>query len=1732
MAVRASELLLVVRAQNQASQALRRIGNDVRGLNRMQTTQAALQRNQIEMQTLQRQRQRALNELESVASVNGKRKLANAEALLRNQRQMIGAEQKLASLNKAYNVKGSLARDTRGRFLNAGSVPQLQQAALHVRELQVQAEKLAATETQLAQRAAVLNSELATTTQRMAMLTAQARALEHEINAARWDRIGAVGRTMQHTARIVQMGGLVVGASLVYAGSKAAEFSKEVTLAATQARALGAGAADTARKSKTLGHEIIELMKQVPVASGDLAKSAYDIFSSTNVSFKGGIKTLKLFAKAAVAGQTDVQTATSAAITVLNNFGSDVSTLPKKLNEMFAAVRFGRITFDEFAKSMATTGPAARAANQTFESMIGTFAFLTRHLDVSKARTGYARLLEALASPKMLAGLQKVGISIQDTNHHLLPLDQIIGKILTKFPQLAKGGTDAMNFFKNIGGNQGTIQARRAFTFLLQFFNKAGKDGASYRDMLRQISGDTDEFTKSFQAMSKDPGVMWGKFVNQLKAAGLELGQAVLPTMLRLATYAERALNWWNKLSDSTKKQIATWALWGAAIAIAGSALLWLVGLGLRLFAVFGKVGGMFSVLTISLLAASAAISVLSGNWDGLNGILNIFFGLITNHGIEGFALGIGLAALGTAKLVRGINAAKAAWLGLKAAQEGTTAVSIGGVLAGGSLAGLGGGRIAKEAESAGKLKMALSGAAGALGLAGLSLGPLAIGVAAVGTAALLWKLHQDRIQADLERTRREMEAIAIIGRRTIGFSTKVGGLGIDLRSLEQAKINVRELRREITDTKRELAGQTGENRARLLDQIRSLTLQLADAQDAVHQKMRVVNKDFDAFSMSAKAVQANNIALGDYAKQLSGYQKVFQQYDAWAKTHPSGQHHGMNPFRDAADDARTNIPHIIRDIQQLSAINQEAAAKMKSPWNKAIRDLMSGGFIPKAPQRVIDSMMGFAQHLGRQMTKKEMTMFIRAELDPKALAKASADMRAWIKKQRTEATVASKVGKGLANIGQEFVKTFLPNLKPQAQKSAQAAQKAAVEFYAKHPAHMKTQVLPPNISRLRRVGEDISAGIQQGMDAKGVEETVTLIVNRYVKSFKTATESHSPSRKFAREVGKPIVEGISQGVLKGIPGLEKTAYLTMDLFAGAFLQAREQAFAQFDKDPLKMKLYLERADQEMARYRKTHNRADLLLAEQNRKKAQQVAPISMKDLIKDTQQQAAAMAKFNREIKQLRPKIPRDMLEAIEAMGIQGLKYLTLLANASDKQLRKLVNAWKRAEAETRKSQTVSLSDQKAFADQAAQNLLEMYNRLHDINEQNFGELFAGLSDKVGQGYQDALDQYRQTQADLQGQLADLNAQLADAYRRIAERQQQAIQERAAQLQEDMGKLFSGDWITGDVVQSKIQWGQKLGFDDLFKDLQGQVDKFKRWRQDLINIARRVPPELAKQLEALGPDAIPMIEALNSSTDEQLRQYVDLWQQGQNAIMDVAKNTTVDVSDIMEEVNNILKQIDEVTQKLADLQMPQPLTGQDIIDDLKKQMDQWQEYQDLLDKLAEMGLPQELLDQLSQMGPAAIPYLQALVTMTGPQLDQFVKLWKDTHTKIDEATTKMMNRQLNLWFKHGKAIAEAIIAGTASEQDALLAFFKNMFLNLLEGKFPKIDPSDGKGSPPSSGSGDSGSDGPGDNFGNSPSSSQYFDSIAPSTSSVTINQTVNATQTESLQTTLERATFRIINRT
>lgn len=1686
--MRASELLLIVRAQNQASAALRRVAGDLRGLSAMQQLARRGESLNIQRQNLMTQRQGIKNQIESIThgqralalekarstqaitsqrnalrqSGEGQRALRNQEALLANERELSRLRRQASRFREA-GISGAVMKENElalqknaiaARRLIAEQKRIARSAIVAADAIALEEKSLAgltAREAGLGQRLGVLNSQLAASGDKLRLNASDINANNKAIRQMRWEPIIRVGSAMQHGARIMEYAGLVLGGSLGVMAHHAATFQQNVTLAATQTRSLGAPLTQTATHARVLERTILSLAKQFPQSVDDMSKAAYDLYSSTSVGFGRGQKLMKTFAQAAVAGQTDMQTATSAGITVLNNFQGSVDHMPQLMQRMFAAVRYGRMTFTDFATSMSTLGPAARSANQSFDEMAGTFAFLTRHLRVSYARVGFARVLEALAAPKMLEGLHKAGIEIQNSHHQLIPLHQIIGRILQHFPKLRRGGTDAMNFFKNIGDNQATMQARRAFTFLLQFYDRAGKDGSSYLSMLKQVRQDHDEFTKSLGAMEKTTGVRWGVFVNQLKALALAFGSEVIPVLLRMKGPIEDVINWWEDLSDSTKRTIATFATWTAVGSLVGGAVLYIVGTFTKLFGLMGKFAGFGGAFTVSILAVAAAVTLLSGNLDGLGSILDT----ITNFAFgswTGFAIALASAAVMATKL-------SGAMRGLAAAE---VTVGRGGLLAG--LLGIGGrvGAGAKMGAAAGGLRGMFAGAAaGAAGL-GATLGPIAAIVGVIGGGLLLWKLHMMESAAEAKKIKEAFDIGAAPRRFGDMFQQLVGST----ESVERAKISIRDINREIASLTQQLKGAKGTQRLAILDQLKGLTMDRANAMNALAAATEKNNRQFNAFSKQLGSF----VAIRDKARSLTQEMERLQSQ----LERPGG-----------ARNTGVIKEQIASLGRQFAALQQQAtasAAGIQRTFNQIIRGWAKIGEFKMPTGKMLGDFLNVSKRMGRMLTIPEVRALIKAELDPasaRALPGKIGRLFRGVKAQRIKIEADDRSTKKIQAAQKLVPKAFrfpaftFPSPAPAVKKAHAVAQNAM------KPINAKIHVQPPG--NLAAIGASISDGIQSGM-----HPITATIIEKVIKApIENSIEKGSPSRWAAREVGKPIMEGIVKGLLDDVPKLEKAATAAITLFQSAAIQK----------------------------------------AQEGKKRVTDAM------LLGDVRGQTKLLTQFNNAIAKLqRRHVPRAMIDALAALGPDAAKLISQIANMSARELKRYVAAWTKANNQVKRSMRATADDIKQHAKDMAdaledaiktgvQNLQDMFSTLMDTNTQNFGGIFDGLDDMVGEGFKQAMDQYNSSMADFRGQIADLNQQIVDAQAEAQQRLVDAIKQRKDDLQSAMGALFAGDWMQGAAVQTKIEWGQKLGFDDLQKDLESQVTKFARWRADLTSLAAKVPPELAKQLEELGPEAVDKLDVLNNATDDQLAQYVATWQTGQGQIAAVANQTTVDTSDIAARIGTILTQIDEVTKKMGEIQMPHQLTGQDIIDNLKKQQDQWMQYQGLLQDLIDKGLPADLIEQISQMGPQALPFMLALNSMTTEQLKDLKETWEKNHALIYEASVKHLNRQLELWYNYGINIARNIISGIRSQGDYLSDYFRELIKSLLEGIGPPAAPPPPNPTNPN----------PPYPVGSGPTPVPPGSTVGGRGDTV-INMNIRATQDQSLQSLMNLSAFRLKN--
>lgn len=445
------------------------------------------------------------------------------------------------------------------------------------------------------------------------------RGLSHNLRSLDAD---AAAAAQQNIARGQALTSL--GAGLVILGGGALFVAKQATSAAIEYEKQAAKTLTQTDNVKTSLDEIkdigIDVGRAVPVAFEEIQDALYDIFSSIDVNVPEARVLLTAFSKAAVAGQTDLQTASRATIAILNAFGLEVKDVHRVNDVMFQLVRKGVGTYEEFAKTIGRAIPSTARAGQSIETLAGMLAFLTRNgLSTAMAATSAARALDAMSHPKTVQKLEKIGIATKDANGEFRPMVDILGDINQKIKDMP-APERAKFLFDLFKGSGGTIQARRFFDMVFTNFDE-------FEQRVGEMENSTGAMGEAFGIMTDTTAVKLQELKNEFQAAKILLGDAFIDAfaepLSQLVGWIEKLLNAFNNLSPATKEMIGRVIVFGGAllvlvgivVAVAGVWLLFMAAIalaGTTLGAVAAGIG-----IVIGVIVALIAIGyLLIKNWD------------------------------------------------------------------------------------------------------------------------------------------------------------------------------------------------------------------------------------------------------------------------------------------------------------------------------------------------------------------------------------------------------------------------------------------------------------------------------------------------------------------------------------------------------------------------------------------------------------------------------------------------------------------------------------------------------------------------------------------------------------------------------------------------------------------------------------------------------------------------------------------------------------------------------------------------------------------------------------------------------------------------------------------------------------------------------------------------------------------------------------------------------------
>jgi TP901 family phage tail tape measure protein len=427
----------------------------------------------------------------------------------------------------------------------------------------------------------------------VAAIHAQARAYDEQARSIETStkRSKAFSGALSDVGSIAQTTGLVLlgmGAGGVLGMKKAidvaAEWQRQVRLTFTQV--------DKRYKPSLmeLSNIGLRVSKDIAVPFEQIQGALFDVFSSTEANMPQAEALLRSFAKGAVAGQTDIQTASRATIGLMNAFDVPLKDVNKVLDIQFQLVQEGVGTYEEWAGKIGNVTPSAVRAGQSMETMAAALATATRQgMTTARASTSVARAFDAMSNPKTEANLKKIGVATRDAKGNFRPMVDVLAdwrKQLDKMPK-ADRVKAILDVLKGAGG---TIEARRFLQNIL--LSKGGLQ--LFQDQIKEFATDKGAFERAYTDMANTAAAKSQLLHNAWMQLKLGIGNALLPTFIKFVGIIQKVVDAFNKLPTPVKQTIANVILFGTVLAGASGVVTLIVGALASLAGVIAAAGSAF----------------------------------------------------------------------------------------------------------------------------------------------------------------------------------------------------------------------------------------------------------------------------------------------------------------------------------------------------------------------------------------------------------------------------------------------------------------------------------------------------------------------------------------------------------------------------------------------------------------------------------------------------------------------------------------------------------------------------------------------------------------------------------------------------------------------------------------------------------------------------------------------------------------------------------------------------------------------------------------------------------------------------------------------------------------------------------------------------------------------------------------------------------------------------------
>lgn len=416
------------------------------------------------------------------------------------------------------------------------------------------------------------------------MQNVTARLTEHQQQQQR------VAKSIQNT-----------GKSISSLGAKMMALSAPIMGAAIAGAKLNSEFATGLAKVSTLVDTTVVDMQKMRAGmvdlSNELGVSVTELTEGTYQAISAGVKEdkvlgfMKVSAKGARAGFSDLTTTTDALTNVINAYGMQTEDANIIMDKFIVTQNLGKTTVDELSKSLGQVTPTAAQVGVGLDELLASVAALTAAgIKTPEAITALKAALSNIIKPSEQASKFAKQLGIDFSASHLKSVGW--AKFLEEIKEKTGGNAEAMSKLF------GSTEALNAIMVLTG--NGADKFAESLNGV-ENAAGATDE---AVAKMDATPAVQLAKAVNSLKNASMELAQGLTPLISRTAIMTKAFADFLNNLTPFQKELLFGFA----QFVIVGGVALTVIG---KLVTKAGSMYGAFIKAGVAVQKAGGVIPAL-----------------------------------------------------------------------------------------------------------------------------------------------------------------------------------------------------------------------------------------------------------------------------------------------------------------------------------------------------------------------------------------------------------------------------------------------------------------------------------------------------------------------------------------------------------------------------------------------------------------------------------------------------------------------------------------------------------------------------------------------------------------------------------------------------------------------------------------------------------------------------------------------------------------------------------------------------------------------------------------------------------------------------------------------------------------------------------------------------------------------------------------------------------------